>query len=102
MSIDITSEDLTGVAVRALRCLRGFNQQMLAYDAGISLNALSRIENGKSASKPILTLIATALDSTLQDIEDLEQELTGYQHKIKNRVMNTPGWPHMQTGEGES
>ena len=60
-----------GLRIAELRKKRGLTQEALAIKAGILLQSLVRIEAGKFSVKiDTLSKIASALDCTLEIIED--------------------------------
>lgn len=59
--------------IRAFRKLKGFTQQQLAEQSGISLAVLGAIERGnRRAEDQILTKIAAVLGVSLAELKDHE------------------------------
>ncbi len=72
-----------GVGIRTLRLTRRLTQEDLAARSGLTVQALSNIENGKSlVSLANLEMIAKALDVSIQDMADLLGERTGGERRI--------------------
>ena len=92
--MDLTSKDLTGAAIRVLRHMSGYTSEGLAYESGVARSTVSKMEHGAvPVTKPAKAKIAAVLGLTVEEIDNLERELSGYHNKMKNSVSNTPGWP---------
>lgn len=66
MNTNITSEleQELGLSLRALRIRRNLDQQSLAAQAGIALNAVKNLENGGGSTLHSLISVLRALDRT--------------------------------------
>ncbi len=72
-----------GVGIRTLRLTRHLTQEELAARSGLTVQALSNIENGKSLVSLVnLELIARALDVSIQDMADLLGERAGDDRRV--------------------
>jgi transcriptional regulator with XRE-family HTH domain len=72
-----------GVGIRTLRLTRRLTQEDLAARSGLTVQALSNIENGKSlVSLSNLEMIARALDVSIQDMADLLGDRTGGERRV--------------------
>lgn len=60
-----TWEEIVGEQVRALRIARNIDQREMAAQAGIALNAVKRLENGKGSTLASLIKVLAVLDKTM-------------------------------------
>ncbi|MFT8705222.1 helix-turn-helix domain-containing protein [Bifidobacterium aquikefiricola] len=54
--------------IRALRRQRGWTQERLAAQSGVTVRTIQRLESGEDASLETLRLVAMALDVNIQDL----------------------------------
>jgi transcriptional regulator with XRE-family HTH domain len=97
---------VVGDLIRATRKARGWTQQVLAQQAGVSRRHLIALEQGANVSLDVLRRVAAALDLYEIDLGEVRlvsrpRQTTGHEGSIaKNAVDGSPWLPQLPRREG--